>query len=416
MDALVDIIKSTKKASFELALLDNSIRNLVLESLASQLRVSLDAILKENAKDLASMQQQDPKYDRLQLSKESILSIANDIETLISLDSPLGKRSDQRIMENGLKIEKISIPLGVIAVIYESRPNVTIDVFSLAFKTGNACVLKGGKEAYNSNKILLRLIHKVLQEHKINSNVVCLLPPDRNATYCLLQATGLVDVCIPRGSQSLINFARENAKIPIIETGAGVVHTYFDISADLEKGKKIIHNAKTRRVSVCNALDTLIIHQARISDLPKLVEDLIENNVEIFADKESYEAIKTYYPERLLFSAKDGHFGIEFLAYKLSIKTVSSVQEAVGHILQYSSGHSEAIIAENQETISYFLTRVDVAAIYVNASTAFTDGGQFGMGTEIGISTQKLHARGPMGLESLTSYKWVILGDGHIRP
>lgn len=361
------------------------------------------------------MAREDPRYDRLLLSEERILAMAADVEAIAALPQPLDRMLEDKRMANGLRIQRVSVPLGVIAVIYESRPNVTIDVFALCFKTGNACVLKGGKEAQHSNAILVSLINESLRGQDVDNHSVYLLPSDRRALNVLLSARNLIDVCIPRGSQALINFVRENAKIPVIETGAGIVHTYFDVSGSVEKGRLVIDNAKTRRVSVCNALDTLIIHEKRLADLPRLVDLLAEKKVEIFADELSYEALKAFYPKPLLQKANSKDFGQEFLSYKMSIKTVSSVEEAVCHIMQYTSGHSEAIIAEDQKAMTYFLTHVDAAAVYVNASTAFTDGGQFGMGAEIGISTQKLHARGPMALAALTSYKWIILGDGHTR-
>ncbi len=412
---LIKKLEEVKIASHILAILEDTLRNSVLQSLADKLRQSYIEILRENAKDLAHMAIENPMYDRLLLTQERINVIANDVESVITITSPLGKKIDQKVMDNGLKIEKIVVPLGVVAVIYESRPNVTIDIFSLCFKSGNACVLKGGKEAHHSNQILYALIQEILLEHKIDLNSVYLLPPSREATRDLLNATGLVDVCIPRGGKALIDFVRDNAKVPVIETGAGVVHTYFDQSGDVEKGRAIIYNSKTRRVSVCNALDCLIIHKIRLDSLFDLVEPLIKNNVEIYADQDSHEVLLSRYPEELLKKARPEDFGIEFLSYKLSIKTVSSLEEAAFHVQKYSSGHSEAIISEDPKAVSYFLERVDAAAVYVNASTSFTDGGQFGMGSEIGVSTQKLHARGPMGLEALTSYKWLIFGDGHIR-
>jgi glutamate-5-semialdehyde dehydrogenase len=349
------------------------------------------------------------------LTKERIEAIAKEVEMVAQSKSPLGIKLSENKRPNGLLIQKISVPIGVISVIYESRPNVTIDVFALCFKSGNACVLKGGKEALYSNQYLVSLIHESLKEHQIDSHALYLLPPNREAMHSLLIATNYVDVCIPRGSQTLIDFVRDHAKIPVIETGAGIVHTYFDESGDLEKGKLIIHNAKTRRVSVCNALDTLIIHRNRISDLPSLVHLLANNQVEIFADEISFKALENAYPKNLLHKATLENFGHEFLDYKMSIKTVDSIDDAINHIQQFSSRHSEAIIAEEPLIISEFLARIDAAAVYVNASTAFTDGGQFGMGSEIGISTQKLHARGPMGLDALTSYKWIVLGNGQIR-
>ncbi|KTD20099.1 gamma-glutamyl phosphate reductase [Legionella lansingensis] len=415
LEEVIDQLKIVKKASHSLMLIDEEMRNQVLLTLAKQLRKSVSKIIDENKKDLALMNKEDPKYDRLLLSAERIYSIAADVELVASLPHPRATILDEKKLPNGLKIQKVTVPLGVVAVIYESRPNVTIDAFALCFKTGNACVLKGGKEAYHSNQCLVSLIKQALHHHDITENVVYLLPLEREALNTLLKANHFVDVCIPRGSQSLINFVRKNARIPFIETGAGIVHTYFDSSADVEKGRLIIDNAKTRRVSVCNALDTLIIHEKRLPDLHLLVEPLANKNVEIFADDHSYKALESFYPKKLLHQASAKDFGQEFLSYKMSIKTVASVEGAVNHIMEYSSGHSEAIIAEDQAAIRYFLDHIDAAAVYVNASTAFTDGGQFGMGAEIGISTQKLHARGPMSLDALTSYKWIVLGDGHIR-
>ncbi|KTD54756.1 glutamate-5-semialdehyde dehydrogenase [Legionella quateirensis] len=415
MNTVITHIKAAKKASYDLASLNDEQRQRVLLSLAELIRQSVVQIIQENSKDLALMAKEDPKYDRLMLTEKQINAIADDVALVSSLPQPVGRILEEKILPNGLHINKLSVPLGVVAVIYESRPNVTIDVFTLCFKAGNACILKGGKEAEHSNRFLLSLIHQALKLHGIDSNCVYLLPPEREATHQLLGAVNLIDVCIPRGSQDLINFVREHAKIPVIETGAGIVHTYFDLSGSLEKGRLIINNAKTRRVSVCNALDTLIVHQQCLDKLYFLVELLADNHVELFADERSYQALNGSYPSDLLHQAKQGDFGIEFLSYKMSIKTVDSIAEAVQHIMQYTSGHSEAIIAEDKAAIQYFMTHVDAAALYANASTAFTDGGQFGMGAEIGISTQKLHARGPMGLEALTSYKWIVYGDGQIR-
>ena len=412
---IIEQIKKTKAASYGLALMNDHKRNEVLHSLAREVRYSCRQILEENSKDLAHMTRNNPMYDRLLLTEDRIKSMANDIENVISLPSPFVQRLKRKVMPNGLIIRKVPVPLGVIAVIYESRPNVTLDVFTLCFKTGNACILKGGKEAYHSNLILVKLIQNALEEHSLDLNIVCLLPSRREDTSILLNATGLVDVCIPRGSQSLINYVRNNAKIPVIETGAGIVHAYFDLSGDIIKGRNIINNAKTRRVSVCNALDCVLIHKLRMNDLYTLVEPLQQQEVEIFADQTAYDFLESSYPKELLFLAHQNDFGREFLSYKLAIKTVNSVDEAIEHIMIYTSNHSETIITENKEIADYFIDRVDAAAVYVNASTAFTDGGQFGMGAEIGISTQKLHARGPMGLDALTSYKWVIHGNGQIR-
>ncbi|MFH2104726.1 MAG: glutamate-5-semialdehyde dehydrogenase [Parcubacteria group bacterium] len=406
---------ATKKASQSLVGLSEQDINKVLQGFAELLLAKKSDILAANAKDLAQMEESDPRYDRLQLTEERIEGIARDVQNVAALPYPVGQILEERKLSNGLELSKVCVPLGVIGMIYEARPNVTCDVFSLCFKSGNACVLKGGKEAQYSNKILVEIIQEVLREHSVDENIICLLSNDRQETAAMLEAHGQVDVIIPRGGYKLINFVRENSKVPVIETGAGIVHTYFDVSGDLVKGAQIILNAKTRRPSVCNALDTLVVHRDRLSDLPELLELLAEEKVEILADEEAYEALKGKYSDDLLKKADESSFGTEFLALKMSIKTVADVKEAVEHIGQYSSQHSEAIVAEDQLTIDYFLQRVDAAAVYVNASTAFTDGAQFGLGAEIGISTQKLHARGPMGLKELTSYKWVVRGDGQVR-
>jgi glutamate-5-semialdehyde dehydrogenase len=321
----------------------------------------------------------------------------------------------QEELPNGLKIRKVSVPFGVIGIIYEARPNVTFDVFSLCIKSGNAVVLKGGSDADYSNRAIVAVIKRVLSEFSLDENTLLLLPPEREATTALLHARGYVDLIIPRGSQGLIDYVRDHATIPVIETGAGICHTYFDMDGDKELGRRVIHNAKTRRVSVCNALDCLIIHRGRLSDLPYLVGLMVDNDVEIFADPDSFAALSGHYKSDLLHQAVAESFGIEFLDYKMAIKTVSSLAEALDHIAVYSSKHSEAILSANRETCDQFLLSVDAAAVYANASTAFTDGGQFGLGAEIGISTQKLHARGPMALEEITTYKWIVEGEGQIR-
>jgi len=398
-----------------MCLLSSATINNVLADLAVSLRKATWEILEANQKDLDLMSEYDPKYDRLLLSQERINGIADDIENTIRLNSPLGKVFSEKTLENGLLIKKVSVPLGVVGVIYEARPNVTLDVFALCFKSGNACVLKGGSDAENSNTVLVEVIKKTLIKNEIDPEIIQLLPSAREAASELMNAIGFVDVLIPRGSQNLINSVRLNSKIPVIETGAGIVHTYFDKDGDLEKGKQIVFNAKTRRVSVCNALDCLIIHKSRLADLPVLVSKLQDKNVEIFADQEAYDAIKDTYPKSLIRKADESSFGNEFLSYKMSIKTTKDFQEAADHIYRYSSKHSEAIISENPIAISNFYSVVDAAAIYSNTSTAFTDGAQFGLGAEIGISTQKLHARGPMALEELCSYKWLISGNGQIR-
>lgn len=412
---LNDTFSKVNKASRSLALLTEDKINKTLDDLAQLTWENIPEILAANEKDLARMDPEDPKYDRLKLTKARIEAIAADILNVVKLPSPLNRTLSEKSLENGLKLTKVSVPLGVIGIIYEARPNVTFDVFSLCLKSGNALVLKGGSDAHDSNKAIVKLIHQVLEKNEIDPNIVALLPPDREATAEMLQAVDYIDIIIPRGSQGLINFVRNNSKVPVIETGAGIVHTYLDKSGDIEKAAKIVTNAKTRRVSVCNALDCLVIHQDKLEDLPKIAQPLGEKQVKVFADKPAYEVLKESYPKALLFEAEDEHFGTEFLAMTMSIKTVPSLESALEHIAKHSSKHSEAIVAEDQAALDIFLKSVDAAAVYANTSTAFTDGAQFGLGAEIGISTQKLHARGPMALEELTSYKWIIRGDGHIR-
>jgi glutamate-5-semialdehyde dehydrogenase len=387
----------------------------VLKDLAEAAIAQTDHLLSENQKDLDRMATSDPKYDRLKLTAARIQDIAKDMVNVAGLPNPLGHILSEQTMPNGLEIKKISVPLGIVGVIYEARPNVTFDVFALCFKTGNVCVLKGGSDAEYSNKAIIAVIHNVLAKHNINVNVATLLPPEREATEALLNATGYIDVLIPRGSQQLIDRVRQQSKVPVIETGAGIVHTYFDETADLQKGSEIICNAKTRRVSVCNALDCLIIHESRLYDLPRIAKPLAEKAVEIYADHDAYAALQGHFPNELLHKAQPEHFGTEFLSLKMAIKTVNGLSEALDHIARHSSKHSEAIITEDAANAAAFLNKVDAAAVYVNASTAFTDGAQFGLGAEIGISTQKLHARGPMGLQELTSYKWLVKGNGQVR-
>ncbi len=389
--------------------------NKLLIYLAGQLEKNSRELLLANQKDLDKMNISDPKYDRLKLTPERIAGIAADMEAVASLPSPLGRILEQRMLPNGLEIKKVSVPLGVIGVIYEARPNVTFDVFSLCIKSGNACILKGGSDAHHSNTAIVAMIHKALLHFKLNPDMVALLPSGREATAALLNARGYVDVAIPRGSQDLINFVCENAKIPVIETGAGIVHIYYDKTANREKASAIIDNAKTRRVSVCNALDCLIVHRSRLNDLSIVFNPLADARVIIYADPDALQALKGRYPADLLRPVEPDSYGTEFLDYKMSVKTVDSIEEALEHIERYSSKHSEAIISEDEANIELFLNRVDAAAVYANTSTAFTDGAQFGLGAEIGISTQKLHARGPMGLNELTSYKWVVRGNGQIR-
>ena len=412
---LNETFAAVQVASRELALLNDNVINQILNAVADAAIAETPFILSENEKDLARMDKNDPKYDRLKLTEERLKGIAADTRNVATLPSPLGKVLKESVRPNGMKLTKVSVPFGVIGIIYEARPNVSFDVFSLCLKSGNACILKGGSDADCSNRAIISVIHKVLKKFKINPHIVELLPADREATAALLNAVGYVDLIIPRGSSSLIHFVRENARIPVIETGAGICHTYFDEFGDTNKGADIIHNAKTRRVSVCNALDCTIIHEKRLADLPLICEKLKDSHVIIYADPQAYQALEGRYPAELLEHAKAESFGTEFLDYKMAVKTVKSFEDALGHIQENSSKHNECIVTENGERAALFTRIVDAACVYTNVSTAFTDGAQFGLGAEIGISTQKLHARGPMGLEEITSYKWVIEGDGQTR-
>ncbi len=406
--------EAAQLAGRSLSLSADAINN-VLTDLAAEAVAQTEYLLAENQKDLDKMDHENPNYDRLKLTADRIKGIADDIINVSKLDNPLGHILSEKTMPNGLHISKISVPLGVVGVIYEARPNVTFDVFALCFKTGNICILKGGSDAAFSNQAIISIIHKVLTKHNIDINTAVLLPKEREAAEALMQAVGYIDVIIPRGSQGLIDSVRKNSKVPVIETGAGIVHTYFDEFGNLQTGADVILNAKTRRVSVCNALDCVIVHSSRLIDLPWLMHSLGDVGVTFFADERAYGALNGHYPAEILHHAGDEHFGTEFLSMKMALKTVDSLQEAFNHIANYSSKHSEAIITENADNAETFLNRVDAAAVYVNASTAFTDGAQFGLGAEIGISTQKLHARGPMGLQELTSYKWIVRGNGQVR-
>ncbi len=404
-----------KEASKTLPLLSDQQRNDILNAVADAIIDFKERILAANDKDLAKMDAKSPLYDRLQLTSQRLDAIAADMRNVAALPSPLGHVSKEKTRPNGLRLHRISVPFGVIGMIYEARPNVTFDVFALCFKSGNACILKGGSDADLSNQASVELIHEVLQRYDINPDVVTLLPATHEATAELLNAVGYVDLCIPRGGRRLIDFVRDTARIPVIETGAGVVNTFFDKDGDIEKGRNIVCNAKTRRPSVCNALDCLIIHENRLGDLPQLVAPLLDHKVTLYADGPAYQLLKGNYPEILLKPATIESYGTEFMDYKMSIRTVSSLQEAMQHIDEYGSGHSESIVTENQETAERFLQSVDAACVYWNAPTSFTDGAQFGLGAEIGISTQKLGPRGPMALEEITTYKWIIQGNGQIR-
>jgi len=407
--------ESVRRASQSLAFVtEETIRDILL-AVADAAEAKASYILLNNKKDLDLMDITNPKYDRLMLTKERIAGIAADIRNVASLPSPLGRTLMQKEMPNGMVISKVSVAFGVIGIIYESRPNVSFDVFSLCLKSGNACLLKGSHDAHQSNLAIVSVIHDVLKKFRIDPAVCTLLPADREATAELMNARGYVDLLIPRGSAGLINFVRENAKIPVIETGAGICHTYFDVEGDTEKGAVIVNNAKTRRVSVCNALDCLIVHEKRLADLPAICKKLAESKVIIYADVKAYTFLLNNYPSNLLEKATEESFGTEFLDYKMAIKTVPDLQAALRHIAQFGSKHSESIVSENADTCEHFQKAVDAACVYANVSTAFTDGAQFGLGAEIGISTQKLHARGPMALEELTTYKWFINGNGQTR-
>ncbi len=389
------LFENTKAASRTLAAISDDRRNEILLAVATAIISQKERILSANSRDLARMEHSNPLYDRLQLTSSRLDGIASDMRNVASLPSPLGRVLRETVLPNGLRLKRVSVPFGVIGMIYEARPNVTFDVFSLCFKSGNACVLKGGKDADESNREEVALIHEILQQYGVSPDVVTLLPATHDATAAMLNAVGYVDVCIPRGGRKLIDFVRDNAKVPVIETGAGVVHAYFDEYGDVEMGARIIDNAKTRRVSVCNALDCLIIHRSRLSDLPKLLEPVKAKGVEIYEEESAW--------------------GTEFMDYKMSVKVVDSLDEAIAHITRYGSGHSECIITQDESNARRFQQLVDAACVYWNVPTSFTDGAQFGLGAEIGISTQKLGPRGPMGLEEITTYKWLIEGEGQVR-
>ena len=389
-----NLFHRVKEVSKELLLLTDEQRSNILLRIAERAESSMEQLLLANSIDLQKLEKSNPLYDRLLLTPERITRIVADLRKVASLPSPLGLVSKERTLSNGLYLRRVSVPFGVIGVIFEARPNVCFDVFSICFKSGNACVLKGSHTAEESNRAIVALIHDVLRETGVPTDVLALLPPTHEATANLLAAVGYVDLCIPRGGKKLIEFVRDNARVPVIETGAGVVHAYFDKDGDIEKGRNIISNAKMRRVSVCNALDCLLVHRERVADIPSLIEPM-KDRVDIITDEAT--------------------MGTEWMDYKMSLKIVNSIDDAMAHIARYGSGHSECIITENEATAAHFQKMVDAACVYVNAPTSFTDGAQFGMGAEIGISTQKLGPRGPMALEEMTTYKWFINGDGQIR-
>ena len=376
------------------------------------------AILRANARDFARLPARYPHADRLRLTAARIASLAAGVRAVQRLPDPVGRIIETVRRPNGLKISRITTPIGVIGVIYEARPNVTIEVVSLTLKSGNAVVLKGGRGAATTNAVLVSLVQRVLQKHKLPTAAVTMLDARQPAlTRQLMQASGLVDVLLPRGSQRLIDFLRQHARVPTIETGAGVCHTYIERSARLDWATRIIVNAKTRRPSVCNALDTLLVDRTIALGLfGRLAPQLAKHDVTLYADAAGFILLKPFYPKRLLKHIRPSHYGHEFLSLQAAVKVVADWRAALTHIQRYSSGHSEGIATANARIAREFTEGIDAAAVYVNAPTSFTDGYEFGLGAEIGISTQKLHARGPMALHELTSYKWVVIGQGQIRP
>ncbi|MBM6992411.1 MAG: glutamate-5-semialdehyde dehydrogenase [Prevotella sp.] len=414
--ALEQIFKNVKKASKTLALMTDERCNEILNLVADAIENETVALLKANTQDLSRMDPKDPMYDRLQLTEARLEEIADNMRQVSQLPSPLGHVLKHRVLPNGLDLKRVSVPFGVIGVVYEARPNVTFDVFALCLKSGNASILKCGKDAIDSCQAGVDLIRKVLEQANITPDIVALLPATHEATGEMLQAVGYIDLCIPRGSKRLIDFVRDTAKVPVIETGAGVVHCFFDKEGDATIARDIVFNAKTRRCSVCNTLDCLIIHSKRLADLPEICSTLASREVIIHADERAFNALKGHYPDQLLVPvANDDEWHTEWLSLQMGLKTVDSLEEALDHIDTYGSGHSESIVTENQDNAQKFQTMVDAACVYVNTPTSFTDGAQFGLGAEIGISTQKLGARGPMALEEMTTYKWLIEGHGQIR-
>lgn len=413
-------LSEARTASYSLLELSAERINEVLLQLADALEKASAQIVSANASDLSRMNPSDSRYDRLLLDEQRIKGIANDTRNVAALPSPLGRLLNETTRPNGMVIRKVSVPFGVIGVIYEARPNVTVDVFSLCFKAGSAVLLKGGKEAAESNQVIVDVIHKVLHEAHLPESLCTLLPNDHEATTEMLGAVGKVDLVIPRGSRRLIDYVRDNAKVPVIETGAGICHTYIDREANIEQASAIVNNGKTRRVSVCNALDCVVIHQDRLSDLPHICAPICSSSdkakqVTIYADARAYKALEGHYPSELLQPAQPEHFGMEFQDYKMAIKTVNDMEEAIQYVQNHTSHHSESIVSQNEANCQRFLRLIDAACVYQNLPTSWTDGAQFGFGAEIGISTQKLHARGPMALNEITTYKYLIVGEGQIR-
>ncbi len=415
METINHILKSASEATRVIKNISASKKEEILNDLANELLLHTDRIIAENLKDLAKMDDGNPKKDRLLLNADRIKGLSDSLKEVAVLEDPTNKIISDRVLKNGLHVQKKTVPLGVVGVIYESRPNVTIDVAALCIRSGNVCVLRGGSDAYHTNICLIDIIKSVLKRHQVDENIVQLLPVEREFVAELLGATKYVDIIIPRGSQQLIDFVRENSKVPVIETGAGVCHTYVEETGDLDKAADIITNAKVTRPSVCNSLDSIVVDQKVASDLlKKVAPKLAAYNVEIFADDRSFKVLDEV-GYSYLQHAKPEDFGREFLDFKCSVKVVDSFDEAINHITEHSSKHSEAIVSKDQGKIDRFMNDIDAAAVYSNASTRFTDGGEFGLGAEIGISTQKLHARGPFALEKLVTEKWFVTGDGQIR-
>ena len=402
---------AVRTASRALATIRPEVIDAILLDFADATESHMDQLLAANALDLARMDMSDPRYDRLQLTEGRLHDIAADLRKVADLPSPLGRVLKHSVLPNGLDVSRVSVPFGVIGIIFEARPNVCFDCFALCLKAGSACILKGGSDAKDSCTAIVALIHDVLSRHGLSADTALLLTSHAD-TDLLLAARGQVDLIIPRGSSRLIDYVRDNSRVPVIETGAGVVHCYVDRAADLDKAKAIVLNAKTRRVSVCNALDCLIIHRDRLADLPKILEPLKEKGVEVLREEQPGQTHSTLPLEG---ERGGGLFGTEFLSLRMAVKVVDSLDEALEHIARYGSGHSESIVTEDEASARRFLAEVDAACVYHNAPTSFTDGAQFGLGAEIGISTQKLHARGPMALEEITTYKWIIKGEGQVR-
>lgn len=413
---LTEILQNAAQAAQKLKNEPLSKRDDFLLILKAQLEGNVDIIIEGNKKDIEGLSAENPMRDRLKLDENRILAMAASLEDIRAMSDPLGLVLEDRNVESGLHLKKVTVPLGVVGVIYESRPNVTIDVAALCIKSGNVAVLRGGSDAHETNKVLYDLINKALYEAGLDVDCVTLLDTDRELVKQLLNADEYVDVVIPRGGQSLINMVRENSRVPVIETGAGVVHIYVDSEVDIDRAASVVVNAKTDRPSVCNALDTLIIHADIMQEfLANVLPQLEKFEVKIYADDASFEFVSGKYNQELVQLATDESFGMEYLSMQMALRIVSNLDEAIDHITRYSSKHSESILTDNKAHASEFLERVDAAVVYVNTSTRFTDGGVFGLGSEIGISTQKLHARGPMGVRELTTYKWQVESDYAVR-